>query len=65
MKPEVAELFDKLADLPPEARDLYFAEHPVDAATRQEVEELLAHEGVLAELDKASGGKTLWRVAMA
>lgn len=28
-------------------------------------EESAAHESVLAELDKASGGKTLWRVAMA
>ena len=28
-------------------------------------DELLAHEGVLADLDKASGGRTLWRVAVA
>ncbi len=49
MRPEVAELFDKLADLPPEARALYFAEHPVDAATRQEVEELLAHDATEAD----------------
>lgn len=28
-------------------------------------DELLAHESVLADLDKASGGRTLWRVAMA
>ncbi len=28
-------------------------------------EELAAHESVLAELDKASGGKTVWRTAMA
>jgi len=26
-------------------------------------EELLAHEGVLDQIDKASGGKTLWRMA--
>jgi DNA polymerase-3 subunit epsilon len=26
-------------------------------------EELQAHEGVLALIDKASGGKTLWRMA--
>jgi DNA polymerase III subunit epsilon len=28
-------------------------------------EELAAHEAVLADLDKASGGKTIWRTAMA
>lgn len=28
-------------------------------------EELAAHEGVLADLDKASGGRTMWRHAMA
>ena len=28
-------------------------------------EEALAHEAMLAELDKASGGKTIWRSAMA
>jgi DNA polymerase-3 subunit epsilon len=28
-------------------------------------DELAAHEAALAELDKASGGKTLWRMAMA
>ena len=28
-------------------------------------EELAAHERLLAELDKASGGKTVWRHAMA
>ncbi|HET9205669.1 MAG TPA: DNA polymerase III subunit epsilon [Burkholderiaceae bacterium] len=28
-------------------------------------DELLAHESVLADLDKASGGRTLWRVAVA
>ena len=49
MRPEVAELFYKLADLPTEARSLYFAEHPVDAATRQEVEELLAHDATEAD----------------
>ena len=49
MRPEVAELFYKLADLPTEARALYFAEHPVDAATRQEVEELLAHDATEAD----------------
>jgi serine/threonine protein kinase len=44
MRPEVAELFHILADLSPEARVLYFAGHPVDADTRREVEELLAHD---------------------
>jgi DNA polymerase-3 subunit epsilon len=28
-------------------------------------DERTAHEAVLAEIDKASGGKTVWRVAMA
>jgi DNA polymerase-3 subunit epsilon len=28
-------------------------------------EEAAAHEAVLAELDKASGGRTIWRAAMA
>jgi DNA polymerase-3 subunit epsilon len=27
--------------------------------------ELAAHEAVLADLDKVSGGKTIWRIAMA
>jgi len=33
---------------------------PVIAASEAD---LLAHSAVLAELDKASGGKTVWRVA--
>ena len=28
-------------------------------------EELVAHDTLLAELDKASGGKTLWRALVA
>ncbi len=44
MRPEVTELFHKLADLSPEARATYLAEHPVDAGMRREVEELLAHD---------------------
>jgi DNA polymerase-3 subunit epsilon len=28
-------------------------------------DELAAHEGVLQELDKASGGKTVWRQTVA
>ena len=28
---------------------------------RASEEELVAHEAVLAEIDQASGGKTLWR----
>lgn len=35
---------------------------PITVATE---EELLAHEALLAELDKASGGKTQWRKLMA
>jgi eukaryotic-like serine/threonine-protein kinase len=41
MKVEVEKLFYELADLPPEARALYFAEHAVDEETRREVEALL------------------------
>ena len=37
-------------------------ELPVPAAS---AEEAAAHEAILAELDKASGGKTLWRQLMA
>jgi DNA polymerase-3 subunit epsilon len=35
------------------------------AVTEVSDEERQAHEAVLAEIDKASGGKTIWRVAMA
>jgi serine/threonine protein kinase len=49
MRPEVAELFYKLADLSPAARALYFAEHPVDPGIRCEVEELLAHDASEAD----------------
>jgi len=45
-----------------EAIDLSRFELPVLAAS---AEECAAHEAVLAELDKASGGKTVWRTAMA
>ncbi|WP_395703536.1 DNA polymerase III subunit epsilon [Aquabacterium sp.] len=48
-----------LADL---AQDLSGFELPVIDATE---EELAAHEAVLADLDKACGGKTIWRNAMA
>ncbi len=44
------------------AQDLSAFELQVIDATD---EELAAHEAVLAELDKASGGKTIWRNAMA
>jgi DNA polymerase-3 subunit epsilon len=32
---------------------------------RASEEEAMAHEALLAELDKASGGRTVWRVALA
>lgn len=48
-----------LADL---AQDLSGFELPVIDATE---EELAAHEAVLADLDNACGGKTIWRNAMA
>jgi len=44
------------------ARDLSIYLLPVLEAS---ADELAAHEGVLVELDKASGGKTVWRNAMA
>ncbi len=44
------------------AVDLRRFELPVLGAT---AEECAAHEAVLADLDKASGGKTVWRAAMA
>lgn len=44
------------------AVDLRRFDLPVLMAHDQEVQ---AHEGVLAELDKASGGKTVWRAATA
>jgi len=42
--------------------DLTGFDLPVISASE---EEAAAHDGVLAELDKASGGKTVWRAAMA
>ncbi|HUA64168.1 MAG TPA: protein kinase [Verrucomicrobiae bacterium] len=44
MNTRVEELFHELADLPPEARTRYFAEHAVDTSTRHEVEALLAFD---------------------
>jgi len=41
VKIEVEQLFHELADLSPEARSNYFAEHEIDAETRREVEALL------------------------
>ena len=42
--------------------DLATIELPVIAAS---ADELQAHDALLADLDKASGGKTVWRAAMA
>jgi DNA polymerase-3 subunit epsilon len=44
------------------ARDLTIFVLPVLQPSEAE---LAAHEAVLADLDKASGGKTIWRFAMA
>jgi DNA polymerase-3 subunit epsilon len=44
------------------AVDLSVLELPVLLADEQEAN---AHAAVLAALDKASGGKTVWRAAMA
>ena len=44
MSPEIATLFNELADLPPALRSKYLNEHQVDASTRLELEELLAHD---------------------
>jgi DNA polymerase-3 subunit epsilon len=45
---------------PAARRDYSEVNCPVISPT---AEELLAHEGVLDQIDKASGGKTLWRMA--
>jgi serine/threonine protein kinase len=44
MNAQVEKLFHELADLSAELRTRYFAEHHVDAATRREVEALLAYD---------------------
>ena len=44
MRAEIEKLFHELADLSPEARSQYFAEHPVDEDTRHEVEALLLYD---------------------
>jgi len=44
MRDEVLALFRELADLSPEARARYFAEHAVNPALRAEVESLLAYD---------------------
>ena len=44
MSPELPALFRVLADLSPELRTRYLTEHSVDANTRRELEELLAHD---------------------
>ena len=44
MKARVEELFHAVADLSPEARTRYFAEHEVDDEARREVEALLAFD---------------------
>jgi len=44
MKTRVEELFHAVADLPPEARAGYFADHNIDANTRGAVEGLLAFD---------------------
>lgn len=55
-------LDDEQAAALAEPIDLRRFELPVLAAT---AEECAAHEAVLADLDKASGGKTVWRSAVA
>jgi tRNA A-37 threonylcarbamoyl transferase component Bud32/tetratricopeptide (TPR) repeat protein len=44
MKASIEDLFDAVADLSPEARVRYFAEHTIDAATQKEVEALVAFD---------------------
>jgi hypothetical protein len=44
MNARVEELFSEVADLSPEVRAQYFAEHQVDEETRREVEMLLAFD---------------------
>jgi tetratricopeptide (TPR) repeat protein len=53
MKAEVEKLFHELADLSPEARSQYFANHQVDEEVRHEVAALLAFDsGASAFLDR-------------
>jgi len=53
VSPRITELFHAVADLPPEERKQYFAEHQVEQETRLEVEELLAFDsGASAFLDR-------------
>ncbi|HTC36138.1 MAG TPA: serine/threonine-protein kinase [Bryobacteraceae bacterium] len=44
MNSRLEDLFHELADLPPAAREQYFARHGVDQQTRREVEKLLAFD---------------------
>ena len=44
MNAQVQQLFHALADLSPEARARYLAEHPSDDQTRRDVEALLASD---------------------
>src|SRR5271165_5817603 len=44
MRAQIDEIFHAVADLPPERRARYFAEHGIDATVRREVEELVASD---------------------
>jgi tRNA A-37 threonylcarbamoyl transferase component Bud32/tetratricopeptide (TPR) repeat protein len=44
VRASIEDLFDAVADLSPEARARYFAEHMIDAATQKEVEALVAFD---------------------
>jgi eukaryotic-like serine/threonine-protein kinase len=49
VRPDLPQLFQALADLPTEQRAQYLADHAVDAETRRELEELLAHDSGTVE----------------
>jgi serine/threonine protein kinase len=49
VRPDLPKLFGAIADLSPGERAEYFTEHSVDADTRRELEELLAHDSSEAE----------------
>lgn len=44
MTPDVENLFNEVADLPPDQREQYFLQHRIDASLRREVESLLAFD---------------------
>jgi serine/threonine-protein kinase len=64
MKIRVEDLFHQVADLRPEERKQYFAEHQVGSETRREVEALLAFDaGASAFLEQGVGSAAGWELS--